>query len=152
MTWTVGCSYLSATVRGGMSHHGVTHPRINPGLNCSTLERMPPAMVGLHLRMIDPEGPDPLRQSLRGLHCRPSVFGAPGGLGGSVVKERPGRLALDPILRPGAARGIRTPDPIITKRGAGASRGCTIVRSGIRKCAVVQWQRGALVTSAGVLR
>src|ERR1700730_11040184 len=31
------------------------------------------------------------------------------------------------------ARGIRTPDPIISKRGIGASPGCTIIRSGARK-------------------
>jgi hypothetical protein len=85
---------------GRMSHDGVTHARINPGLNRSALERMPPTVVGLDLRMIDPEGPDPLCQPLRGLHCRPPVVGAPGRLGGSVVKERPGRLALDPGRKP----------------------------------------------------
>jgi hypothetical protein len=46
---------------GRMSHDGVTHPRINPGPNRTALERMPPAVVRLDPRMIDPEGPDPLR-------------------------------------------------------------------------------------------
>jgi hypothetical protein len=67
---------------GRMSHDGVTHPRINPGLNRSALERMPPTVVGLDLRMIDPEGPDPLCQPLGGLHCRPPVVGVPGRLAG----------------------------------------------------------------------
>jgi hypothetical protein len=53
-------------------------------------------------------------------------------------------------LSTGAARGIRTPDPIITKRGIGAAEGCTAVRSGTRKCAVVRRRMGVPATPADV--
>ena len=53
---------------------------------------------------------------------------------------------------PGAARGIRTPDPIITKRGIGASLAYKAVHSDTRECAVVKRRTSALTTSPDVLR
>jgi len=52
----------------------------------------------------------------------------------------------------GAARGIRTPDPIITKREIGSFGQCTIVRSSTRKYVAVQQSIGVPAISADVLR
>jgi LysR substrate binding domain len=55
-------------------------------------------------------------------------------------------------LNAGAARGIRTTDPIITKRGIGASEGFTIIRGRLGKYAVVHRRIGVPAALACVLR
>src|SRR5215470_14535603 len=55
-------------------------------------------------------------------------------------------------LSAGAARGIRTPDPIITKREIGASEGCTSVRGCTGKYAVVHRRISVPAALADALR